>query len=431
MRIRTRNVITRSITTPYETYTLVKNHCNGAVDTIPGYWNGPRYFALDGFNEYMADGLGKGMPHTVKHRKYTYVTNDTGNVWYYTSGGTVDVHASRYSNVLDATNHKASLDWDVSNFAQTPQGWNITLPVNEASLIENCYEAAKGLKADILLNTVEANQIWPSIKSLAMSLPLMAQHWEGGAFTRTATKRGRLALKNYIKTASGAFLAWKFGVSPILSDIQNTVRYLPKIGQDVKRHADGDKSRFSARGNCQVGFVPNNVTDFYGSNIVKMVRPQGRVELTPEVRYVLVTKPSTKYHTDFFRNLDNAMQRFASSPASLAWERIPFSFVVDWFVDLRGALRKLDDIVGHSPFEIVSFTRSLRYGLATDIYGSRNSPCSGAPLQAKTYMSASYKHYERSIVPLGATAPTWRPRFGKNQAGITAALISQQLTKIR
>jgi hypothetical protein len=33
------------------------------------------------------------------------------------------------------------------------------------------------------------------------------------------------------------------------------------------------------------------------------------------------------------------------------------------------------------------------------------------------------------LVSPGANAPTWKPRFGKNQAGITAALIGQQLFK--
>jgi hypothetical protein len=42
-----------------------------------------------------------------------------------------------------------------------------------------------------------------------------------------------------------------------------------------------------------------------------------------------------------------------------------------------------------------------------------------------------YKHYERIPVSTDNILPIWRPRFGKSQAALSAALITQQLNKVR
>jgi hypothetical protein len=124
------------------------------------------------------------------------------------------------------------------------------------------------------------------------------------------------------------------------------------------------------------------------------------------------------------------MRRFATSPASLAWELVPFSFVLDWFVDLRGTLQALDKLVGFSPYKVSSFTRSYSYELQSDYYLETYSPCNGSLLQRLRQCSASYRHYERSAGVSNSALPSWNPRFGKNQAGISAALIAQQLSKL-
>jgi hypothetical protein len=147
----------------------------------------------------------------------------------------------------------------------------------------------------------------------------------------------------------------------------------------------------------------------------------------PVLRYVLAVKPTVKFGTAFFQKADYLLSRFATSPASLAWEKVPFSFVVDWFVDLRGVLSTLDSLVGFNPYETVSLTKSVKYELATDTFVETFSPCTGGLLQSFSSGTFEYKHYDRSNISPGQM-PRWNPRFGKNQAGITAALISQKLT---
>jgi hypothetical protein len=121
-----------------------------------------------------------------------------------------------------------------------------------------------------------------------------------------------------------------------------------------------------------------------------------------------------------------ASSRFATSPADLAWELVPFSFVVDWLVDVSGVLRLIDKILGFSPYEVVAFTRTHSYTLSTEAFLDVFTPCGGGKIG--TYFSThEYKFYERSLASATALL-SWNPRFGKNQALISAALITQALT---
>jgi hypothetical protein len=273
-------------------------------------------------------------------------------------------------------------------------------------MINNVLEYARQLKADVLLNVVEANQIWPSIKSLATSLPNMARNWRD--------------LRNVLKSASGGYLAYKFGVSPILSDLMNVHRYLPRMREDVVRHQKQQARRFSVTAELPCTYtapMPN-------------MGFKGDVVTPPVLRFVLVVKPKTKYHTELFARIDHFVSRFATSPASLAWELVPFSFVVDWFVDLRGVLNAVDNVVGSSPYEIVSFTRSFSYHLESSFQLQNFSACDGTSvIQTWPRCTSEMKHYERSLVSNNHSI-SWIPQFGKSQAAISAALISQKLSQL-
>lgn len=375
--------------------------------------------------ERMEDSLGKGKSHNVHHRVFTYDINDsigttigggfdsTLNMWAITSYS----HAKSWfenSNVYIHQDHA----WDVASKTSIPPGWTINMPSSETTLKNDVLEKASQLKADGLLNAVEANQIWPAITTLTTSLPKLAANWRD--------------LRPLIRTASGSYLAWKFGVSPILQDMTAVHKFIPKLRNDMDRHRNGDTQRFSVVANVPMG-TPSELIyplGYYGNgNLQSKFSRQGRLLKSAQIRYVLSVKPNVKYMTDFFSKADYFMSRFASSPASLAWEKIPFSFVADWFVDLRGVLRGIDSVIGHSPYEVVSFTRSFSYHCATDCFTDFFSPCNGSAMQSFRSCNLEYKHYERSNVQ-GGILPQLDVRFGKNQAAITAALISQMLSNI-
>jgi hypothetical protein len=400
----------------------------------------------------MTDGLGKGNPHQCIHRKRfrTIASFSEGDYkWSSTQGGQFgdvwDIGAGPYWYSFADSGVDYFCSYDVSSDTSFPRHWLInTSSFNEASLKAKVLENARQLKADVLLDIVEGNQIWPSIKSLALTLPKLSKMVVlnsrlhsvnlGSNIPRIAVASVPLwnKVRPMIREASGGFLAWKFGIAPLLSDFVAIHKYMPKLVADVKRHTSGDTKRFSSVGEAIVSYDDSERAPSTLNGVtVSIWTTQGRVIRKPEVRYVLVVKPkASKYATDFFKKADTFMSRFATSPARLAWEKIPFSFVVDWFVDLKGTLDALDKLVGVTPYDVVSFTRSFTYQLATDVFITRKSPCTGGVLFDQSLGSCDFSHYERK--PIDASSPLirWQPHFGKNQAAISAALIAQQLARI-
>jgi hypothetical protein len=426
MRTRQKTDILRSFpaqlaSTP--SWTLVK--CTGGTATGQYLYLAAPSTASTYVESFMRDSLGRGIPHAVLHRTRHVAISEVNCAPRYANVGAPG------DGVLDAPEvhlrdsfygAKQTVDpmlvWDLTDPDTVPVGWSIDKSsLDYDDLYENAVQKAKGLKADVLLNLVEANQVWPSIKSLATCLPELERNW-----TR---------IRSMIKTASGAYLAWRFGVSPILSDIGSILKYLPKIGEDFKRHEEMGTLRFSASRAFVATFPEQHIIDGSHLGIPIYTRQyRGQVDVEPSARVVLVVEPRVKYKTGFFRALDLTMRRFATSPASLAWERIPFSFVADWFVDLRGTLNAVDRAIGAEPFVLKAATRSFTYNLVTRCSRQNCSPCDGSLITQWPESIIAHKHYDRS--PVSASAmPRWKPRFGKSQAAVSAALILQQLSKLR
>lgn len=399
------------------------DHVNGSLGSAP--------YTMSAFDiptvytdENMKDGTGTNTINAVVHRK-KHVIIDTatrpltapkvdGN------GGVVQYHGIDPvwipSNAYWARDIAA---WDVnSTNGELPQRWSINagFTPNEEEVKSDLYEKAANLKADVLLNLVEANQMWPAIRSLATAIPEMAYHWR--------------KLRTQIRTASGAFLAWKFGVSPIIQDTVNVLQGMERLREDFQRHHDGDKNRSSKVIHVPVSFDHSSYNEGTFGPIVWGKRYyQGSLHKGPEIRYVLVTKPVVPYKTEIFKNLDFCLNRFATSPAQLAWELVPFSFVADWFVDISGLARLIDNVLRKPPYEVISFTRSVSYIVSSRMHHEYFNTGSGASLGRTLVGEVVCSHYERSLVS-DTNLVFWNPRFGKNQAGISAALISQQLTKL-
>jgi len=379
-----------------------------------------------GSSERMTDSLGKGTAHPVIHRKVTWdlsVGRDTIAKPYVTAPGGIITYSPAIANQLEADYYIGVVDGDINQWFTTsntgyPPIWDVSSPqANEAGIINDLMSQASQLKADVLLNIVEGNQLWPSLRSLTMSLPNMAKNWK--------------SIRKVLSTASGSYLAYKFGIGPVVQDLKNIAKYAPDMANQFERYRNGENSRFvkALPLTCKFSKSPETYGSFNGFPVYGKSW-QGFQAGKAETRYVLVVAPSVRPRTEFFKELTFAMNRFTTSPASLAWERIPFSFVLDWFVDIRGPLRALDDAVRVSPYKVVSFTKSTVYNLVSEAFWDFYSPCGGTKIWTGR-AHREFKHYERSVVNSQVLLPTSSGRFGKNQAAISAALITQALTGLR
>jgi hypothetical protein len=135
---------------------------------------------------------------------------------------------------------------------------------------------------------------------------------------------------------------------------------------------------------------------------------------------------SVQYSSKLFSQLDYMMSRFGvTGPASLAWELVPFSFVVDWFVDLRGITDRLDNLLTGNTKKILDICLSEKLDMTgkTSVrnYGGYTSSNDGEVIQ-----ETQLKYYHRSLgVAPSIVAPSGR--FGKKQASLLAALLYQQV----
>jgi hypothetical protein len=149
----------------------------------------------------------------------------------------------------------------------------------------------------------------------------------------------------------------------------------------------------------------------------------------PTRRVVLRVRPSKALLDSAIADFSYFLGRFATTPASLTWELIPWSFVADWFVDVRGGLRALDNMLGFCPYEVLSLSLSHTFMTETSSTISEFTPCNGSLIQGPDRTCVvRYKHYERHPISDNQLI-VWRNRFGKNQAADTAALITQELLR--
>lgn len=142
-----------------------------------------------------------------------------------------------------------------------------------------------------------------------------------------ASENARLFLQTFrgwrglIKGTSEARLAFAYGWSPLASDIYSTANESVRLVINEIEHV---RARMHENVPSGTSYVP---VRWYGSCPVKMVR-NGK----------FVCQYGLKFKT---KGYDIA--RWSSlNPLSLAWELLPYSFVVDWVYDVGSYLRDLE-----------------------------------------------------------------------------------------
>jgi hypothetical protein len=411
---------------------------------------------MKGFTESITDELSSSRQtlHSVVHRKQKWDFTVALNLGSYTA-------QSNVGGIIKYTPPDSSSWWGrlanlnilstgagLGNFnTATGVGAPLTPPdrwsfgsigsVAEDGLKEDCFEKARELKADVLQDLVEYNQVWPGVKSMATALPLMKVTWptlrrlikNANAHTVTTLIREYLPdLGGIARSVSGGYLAYKFGVLPVLQDFLAINRYLPKLADDLKRHEERPNLRFSSKAEAVASFNSADLVSSQYGFTSQVLSSVGKVLTPPTVRYVLLVRPRVHELPSVIRKNAHFIGRFTTSPAKLSWDLIPFSFVVDWFLDMRGLLRAIDNAIGFAPYEVIGMTRSYTYKLSSSFKGDWRTTCAANLSATKGPLGdVEFTHYDRHPVSFAPSKVYWKPRFGKNQAAVSAALITQAI----
>jgi hypothetical protein len=126
----------------------------------------------------------------------------------------------------------------------------------------------------------------------------------------------------HLRTASGQYLEFHFGWSPLVGDIYNAIDFLqnPLKSVEVKGSEQGRRERRNGNPAAPFSVIEDFVDDY-------------------KVRYgaqIAISNP----------NLYLANGLGLVNPATVAWEVVPFSFVVDWIVNVEQFLSSATDLLG-------------------------------------------------------------------------------------
>lgn len=136
-----------------------------------------------------------------------------------------------------------------------------------------------------------------------------------------SVRRGRFkgALDSY--RLSKDWLRFQYGVRPLMSDLYGSYQEL----QNAKVHSPLIRSGSTTRTHYQ------KKTTFFFREIVGDFFAEQRVTCRARVRF------NESFFTSF------ATRHGLTNPVALAWDLIPFSFVVDWWINVGETLESLDN----------------------------------------------------------------------------------------
>lgn len=350
------------------------------------------------------DGRTNSVIHTTQYRRRVYNPSDETEIAYEDwDTGRKKWHKYRYIG--------PGYHW----YAWGDYGWvyhsNVTTryPKTDQELIRQAVEKFYGEnEVDTLLNIVESPELLSGL---------------GSVFNTSASVPGRI---------SGGYLYYSFGIAPLISDLQKihdslgTLRtkleeYLKLVGKPYTARAVmvGSFGLFQGMGE---GYRPpggNNPYNEWWSCEHNIMSTPTKVVCVRGVR-------ANKYYSEALTKLDYMLKRFGSKgPASFVWERIPFSFVIDWFVDLRAVFGILDNALTGGTKEISDISLSEKWRTHITVkkiqHPGWESPADG---QQTAYNELGY--YRRDPVVLSQWVGL-RDGFGKRQSATSVALLLQQL----
>lgn len=256
-----------------------------------------------------------------------------------------------------------------------------------------------------LVNLAEYRQTWDTLASLLQALrrPATALDNAISAYQRTARGGSNALTQRGLQDMGSAWLAWHFGVEPLIKDIFAAAEIL-QAGPIPKHRVVG-----SAKGANAYNFEG---TGYNNWTINEAYQLRSRIGA-----FIEVTNP----------NLHLANSLGLLNPAAVAWELVPWSFVLDWFGSFGAWLNALSDEFGISLTNVYRTSSCHAKGDETFTPG-KNSGSPGAPMTTSCHVFRINREVGLPGVNVGfiKTAP-----WSLTRIGTAFALVLQQLPRPR
>jgi len=213
-----------------------------------------------------------------------------------------------------------------------------------------------------------------------------------------------------LKAPAKAWLAWTYGVRPLLGTIfgaaDENIRIVINKTAHFRVRANGLYFPRTVTLNTVVGVVPFPVV--IGSSV----------------------KTSVSYGLDLRTDQFDLARWSSLNPASIAWELTPFSFVVDWFYNVGGYLRNMETYLLYAnKFRSGYKTRLSASDLRFEIIDSGIG--NGSEIYHSSVWKGSIKHVDIQRSVLSSYPSPYPPVLGADLGSSrllsSAALLAQLL----
>lgn len=306
------------------------------------------------------------MPVTVKYQKYQmsqYSRFDVGSPWGAGTISTLDQEvlfrnwpatvyrtkpADLFGNATARTTRNAFTQTSATTFVyNSGRDMHKGRPLAQMFPLGSVPTPAPFVSRPAMYNSVR-NELRGKVSNLAMAL---AEYRQTASLFATAAK----AVSSHGRSLAGAFtakkglskawLGFQYGVKPLTDDILTSIAELrAAAGQPV--FVRGRKRRRDVR----------RLTDVYTFSYVST---QGWRCNREGIRSLdCVTLYRAKLNMNYVRNTLTA--HGFTNPFSLAYELIPYSFVLDWWINVGDVLASLDNLLLIDYLEVVDLSSEVR-----------------------------------------------------------------------
>jgi hypothetical protein len=216
--------------------------------------------------------------------------------------------------------------------SQYGERWQAARSLTDNRALNKLYEKVKNMDVNIGQILAESRQTATLIAGTAVRVAQIIHKLRQGDLAGATG----LAFPGNAGATANAFLAWQYGVKPLLQDIDGMMKHLASPDRNIvfdivsRKTVEIEPETLQA-GNGSLG----------GNSYLTM---SGSVTTVYKARVQITNRNQTELVNIGLLN----------APV-LAWELLPYSFVIDWFLPIGGFLNNLDAFVG---LEVISCHRT-------------------------------------------------------------------------
>jgi hypothetical protein len=150
---------------------------------------------------------------------------------------------------------------------------------------------------------------------------------------------------SFVTSAAGGYLNWQFGWEPFLADLRTLSSLMSVVDARLEflRKTYGKVTRLGVSRRDVLQLDPTPLWRMYGAPHGLLAHTRGLVNYRVDLRAGCLFSHKLPWLNDVQGTLRAAAGALGlNNPLQVVWQAMPFSFVVDWFLNIGGALSQLD-----------------------------------------------------------------------------------------